>query len=64
MILIIGAAASSQAISLAVAATLFCSLTVFALSFKPILQVLYILFLIYSIGPKIKKSLGAASTEE
>ncbi len=54
MILILGATASSQAISLAVAATMFSSLTVFALSFKPILQVLYIMFLIFSLGPKIK----------
>ncbi len=44
MILILGATASSQAISLALAATLFGSMTVFALSFKPILQVLYIIF--------------------
>ncbi len=58
MILILGATASSQAISLALAATLFDSLTVFALSFKPILQVLYIMFLIYSLGPRIKKFLN------
>ncbi len=57
MILILGATASSQAISLALAATLFGSMTVFALSFKPILQVLYILFLIYAMGPKIKRFL-------
>ena len=54
MILILGATASSQAISLALAATLFSSLTVFALSFKPILQVLYIMFLIYALGPRIR----------
>ncbi len=58
MILILGATASSQAISLALAATMFGSMTVFALSFKPILQVLYIMFLIYALGPKIKKFLG------
>jgi ACR3 family arsenite transporter len=57
MILILGATASSQAISLAIAATMFGSMTVFALSFKPILQVLYIMFLIYALGPKIKKFL-------
>jgi len=57
MILILGATASSQAISLALAATMFGNMTVFALSFKPILQVLYILFLIYALGPKIKKFL-------
>ncbi len=54
MILILAATASSQAISLALAATMFDSMTVFALSFKPILQVLYIMFLIYVLGPKIK----------
>jgi len=58
MILILGAAASSQAISLAVAVTMFGSLTVFALSFKPILQVLYIMFLIFSVGPWIKSFLN------
>jgi len=58
MILILGATASSQAISLALAATMFGSMTVFALSFKPILQVLYIMFLIYALGPKLKKFLG------
>ena len=57
MILILGATASSQAISLALAATMFDSMTVFALSFKPILQVLYIMFLIYGLGPRIKKYL-------
>ena len=58
MILILGATASSQAISLSIAATLFAPLTVFALSFKPILQVLYIMALIYGIGPKIREFLG------
>ncbi len=61
MILILGATASSQAISLAIAATMFGSMTVFALSFKPILQVLYIMFLIYTLGPKIKEFLGVSS---
>ena len=60
MILALGATASSQAISLAIAATMFSSETVFALSFKPILQVLYIMFLIYSLGPRIRRFLGAA----
>ncbi len=58
MILILGATASSQAISLALAATMFGSMTVFALSFKPMLQVLYILFLIYALGPHIRRFLG------
>ncbi len=58
MILIIGATASSQAISLSVAATMFSALTVFALSFKPLLQVIYIMFLIYGMGPWIKRFLG------
>ncbi len=58
MILILGATASSQAISLSLAATLFPPLTVFALSFKPVLQVFYIMFLIYAVGPKLKKYLG------
>jgi len=57
MILILGATASSQAISLALAATMFDSMTVFALSFKPVLQVLYIMFLIYALGPRIKRFL-------
>ncbi len=60
MILILASIASSQAISLALAATLFGSMTVFALSFKPILQVLYIMFLIYFLGPKIQKLLGGS----
>ena len=63
MILILGATASSQAISLSIAATMFSSLTVFALSFKPILQVLYIMFLIYGIGPWIKHFLGNETTK-
>ncbi len=58
MIMILGATASSQAISLSVAATLFSPLTVFALAFKPILQVFYIMFLIYSLGPWLKRLLG------
>ena len=57
MILILGATASSQAISLALASTMFGGLTVFALAFKPILQVLYIMFLIYAVGPIIKRLL-------
>ncbi len=57
MILILCATASSQAISLALAATLFDRMTVFALWFKPILQVLYIMFLIYALGPKIRRFL-------
>jgi ACR3 family arsenite transporter len=44
MVLIIGATASSQVISLSIAAMMFSPLTVFALSFKPILQVAYIVF--------------------
>ncbi len=54
MILVLGATASSQAISLALAATMFGSMTVFALSFKPILQVLYIMFLIYGLGSRVR----------
>jgi len=57
MILILAATASSQAIALALAATMFSSLTVFALSFKPVLQVLYIMFLIYGLGPKVRRLL-------
>ncbi len=52
------ATASSQAISLNVAATMFGAMTVFALSFKPILQVFYIMFLIYTLGTKIKEILN------
>jgi ACR3 family arsenite transporter len=58
MVLIIGATASSQAISLSLAATVFPPLTVFALSFKPILQVVYIMFLIYALGPWLRRFLG------
>ena len=58
MIMILGAVASSQAISLSVAATAFSPLTVFALSFKPVLQVFYIMFLIYFVGPRLKSFLG------
>ena len=50
-VLVLSATASSQAISLSVAATLFPPLTVFALATKPFLQVLYILFLIYYLIP-------------
>ncbi len=57
MILILGATASSQAISLALAATMFGSMTVFALSFKPILQVAYIMLLIYGLGPYLRRFL-------
>ena len=63
MILILGATASSQAISLALAATMFGGRTVFALAFKPILQVLYILFLIYAAGPYIKRFLNGKEAE-
>ncbi len=55
MILLLGATASSQAISLAIAATMFSSLTVFALSFKPLLQVFFILSVIYGLGPWLKR---------
>ncbi len=58
LVLILGSTASSQAISLSVAATMFSALTVFALSFKPILQVSYILFLIYGLGPWLRKFLS------
>ena len=58
IILILGATASSQAISLSLAATVFPPLTVFALSFKPILQVFYIMFLIYGLGPWLHRFLG------
>ncbi len=58
MILILGATASSQAISLSVAATMFPALTVFALAFKPILQVLYIMLLIYGLGPWLRRFMG------
>jgi ACR3 family arsenite efflux pump ArsB len=58
MILILGATASSQAISLSLAATVFPPLTVFALSFKPVLQVFYIMFLIYALGPHLRRFLN------
>jgi len=58
MILILGATASSQAISLSLAATVFPPLTVFALSFKPVLQVFYIMLLIYGFGSPIRRFLG------
>ncbi len=57
MVLILGATASSQAISLSVAATMFSPLVVFALAFKPVLQVFYIMFLIYGLGPYLKRIL-------
>ncbi len=57
MILILGATASSQAISLSVAVSMFSDMTVFALSFKPAIQVLYIMLLIYGMGPRLKKIL-------
>ncbi len=58
MILILSAVASSQAISLSIAATMFSSMTVFALSFKPIIQVFYIMLLIYGMGPWLKRFLS------
>ena len=58
IILLLGATASSQAISLAIAATMFSGLTVFALSFKPILQVFFILAVIYGMGPWLKRFWG------
>ena len=64
MILVLGATASSQAISLSLAATVFPPLTVFALSFKPILQVFYIMFLIYGLGPYLRKFLGENINEQ
>ncbi len=54
IIVLLASVASSQAISLSVAATMFPSLTVFALSMKPLLQVLYILFLVYTIAPVLR----------
>ncbi len=59
MILVLGATASSQAISLSIAATMFNDLTVFALSFKPIIQVFYIMILIFQVGPLMKKFLNS-----
>lgn len=61
IILLLGAMASSQAISLAIAATMFSSLTVFALSFKPMLQVFFILGVIYGMGPWLKRFWGTKS---
>ncbi len=61
IILLLGATASSQAISLAIAATMFSSLTVFALSFKPMLQVFFILAVIYGMGPWLKHFWGYTS---
>ncbi len=58
MVLILGATASSQAISLSLAATVFPAMTVFALSFKPVIQVFYVMTLIYGLGPRLKKILG------
>jgi len=63
MILLLGATASSQAISLAIAATMFSSLTVFALSFKPLLQVFFILGVIYGLGPWLKRFWGEKSRQ-
>ncbi len=57
-IFLMAAVARSQAISLAVAATLFPALTVLAISFKPVLQVLYILTLIYPLGNWLRKYMG------
>lgn len=64
MILILGATASSQAISLSLAATVFPSLTVFALSFKPVLQVFYIMFLIYYLGLHFRRYLGSEQSNK
>jgi len=61
IILLLGATASSQAISLAIAATMFSSLTVFALSLKPMLQVFFILGIIYGMGPWLKKFWGTSA---
>jgi len=57
-IFLMAAVARSQAISLAVAATLFPALTVLAISFKPVLQVLYILTLIYPMGDWLRRYMG------
>ncbi len=64
MILLLAAVASSQAISLSIAATMFSSMTVFALSFKPIIQVFYIMFLIYGLGPWLKRFLGSKEQDQ
>lgn len=63
IILLLGATASSQAISLAIAATMFSGLTVFALSFKPILQVFFILAVIYGMGPWLKRFWGSREVD-
>jgi len=55
VILLLASVASSQAVSLSIAASMFPALTVFALSMKPLLQVLYIIFLLYTIAPIIRK---------
>ncbi len=57
-IFLLAAVARSQAVSLAVAATLFGALTTLAISFKPILQVAYILTLIYPLGGWLRKFMG------
>ena len=54
-IFLLAAVARSQAISLAVAATFFSALTTLAISFKPILQVAYILLLIYPMGSWLRR---------
>ncbi len=54
-IFLLAAVARSQAISLAVAATFFSALTTLAISFKPILQVAYILLLIYPMGNWLRR---------
>jgi len=64
IILLLGATASSQAISLAIAATMFSSLTVFALSLKPMLQVFFILGVIYGLGPWLKKFWGTSAQRD
>ena len=64
MILLLAAVASSQAISLSIAATMFSAMTVFALSFKPIIQVFYIMLLIYGLGPWLKHFLGSEQHEQ
>ncbi len=54
-VFLLAAVARSQAISLAVAATFFSALTTLAISFKPILQVAYILMLIYPMGEWLRR---------
>lgn len=56
VVFLFSSVASSQAISLSVAATMFPTLTVFALSLKPMLQVLYIVLLLYTVVPFLLKS--------